>query len=255
MQAAYNNEAQFDLNEHLNEGIDSVQHNDSASKWSIGTKVLKQFETEWFNGAVQKYYGDDNLYWILYEDGDSEDMDPNEVEQAIADYRSRYAEESVDDVATEYGASVATSSIDLSSVAAASASVTEAQSALTAAANNDTLPSADVVAAIQAMTRAAERLACAADRLEEVSRTQHVSSDNVSSSTVQQTLLQQQQLVANHQRLLREQQCMQQQQLFAGHQQLLREQYIMRESISNGSDGNSITSGSDGNSSSVGIEW
>jgi hypothetical protein len=99
LQAAYNNEAQFDLNEHSNEGIDSVQHvSTSASKWSIGTKVLKQFDTEWFIGSIQRYDVDDDLYWILYDDGDSEDLDVDEVEQVIANYKSRHAEESIDDV-------------------------------------------------------------------------------------------------------------------------------------------------------------
>jgi hypothetical protein len=57
-------------------------------------------------------------------------------------------------------------------VAADSASVREAQTkTLTTAANNMALPSADVLTAIQAMTQAVQRLACAADRMEAVSRT------------------------------------------------------------------------------------
>jgi hypothetical protein len=46
MHAAYNNEAQFDLDEHLKEGNDNAQHINSASKWSMGMKILKQFNVE-----------------------------------------------------------------------------------------------------------------------------------------------------------------------------------------------------------------
>jgi hypothetical protein len=210
MQAAYNNESQFDVNEHLNEESDSVQSaSDSGSRWPIGTRVLKQFGTEWFEGAILRYDVEDELHWILYDDGDSEDMDFDEVEKAITAYKSHYAEESIDDPDVQCDATTAT--LEPSAcVAAASASVSELQVTLTSAANNIAVPSADVLAAIQAMTKAADRLACAADRIEAVSRTQHVS-DNDVSSAVQQTQLQQQQLFANHQQLLREQQFMQQQ--------------------------------------------
>jgi hypothetical protein len=204
MQAAYNNESQFDQNEHLDEESDSVlSGGDSSSRWPIGTKVLKQFGAEWFEGAILRYDVEDELYWILYDDGDSEDMDFHEVEKAIADYKSHHPEESKDDTVTSLEPSA--------SVAAASAALSEVTVTLTSAASNITLSTADVLAAMQALTKAADRIACAADRIEVAVQQQHAS-DNDESSAVQQTLLQQQQMFANHQQLLREQHLMQQQQ-------------------------------------------
>jgi hypothetical protein len=207
MQAAYNNETQFDQNEQC----DSVlSGGDSGSRWPIGTKVLKQFGAEWFEGAILRYDGEDELYWILYDDGDSEDMDPQEVEKAIADYKSHHPEESKDDTDSQCAATTATSLKPSACVAAASASSSEVQLTLTSVASNIAPPTADVLAAIQAMTKAADRLACAADRMEAVSRTQLASNNDVRSAE-QQTLVQQQQLFANHQQLAREQQFIQQQ--------------------------------------------
>jgi hypothetical protein len=64
LQAAYNNESQFDQNEHLDEESDSVLSggDSSSSKWPIGTKGLKQFGAEWFEGALLRYDVEDELY-------------------------------------------------------------------------------------------------------------------------------------------------------------------------------------------------
>jgi hypothetical protein len=211
LQAAYNNESQFDQNEHLDEESDSVlSGGDSGSRWPIGTKVLKQFGAEWFEGAILRYDGEDELYWILYDDGDSEDMELQEVEKAIADYKSHHPEESKDDT-DSHCAAIATSLEQSACVAAASASLSEVTVTLASAVSNIALPNADVLAAIEAMTKAAEQLTSAAARIEVAVQQQHAS-DNDDSSAVQQTLLQQQQMFANHQQLLREQQSMQQQQ-------------------------------------------
>jgi hypothetical protein len=223
MQAAYNNESQFDQNEHLNEESDSVlSGGDSGSRWPIGTKVLKQFGAEWFEGAILRYDGEDELYWILYDDGDSEDMDFDEVDKAIADYKSHHPEESKDDT-DSHCAATATSLEPSACVADASASLSEVTVTLTSAAagvptaDTNSLQSAgildasEIAVAMRAMTAAAEQLTSAAARIEVAVQQQHAS-DNDDSSAVQQTLLQQQQMFANHQQLLREQQSMQQQQ-------------------------------------------
>jgi hypothetical protein len=94
-----------------------------------------------------------------------------EVEKAITAYKSHHAQECIDDPDVQCDATTATSLEPSACVAAASATVSELQVTLTSAANNIALPSADVLAAIQAMTQAAERLACAADRMEAVNRT------------------------------------------------------------------------------------
>ena len=45
---------------------------------SIGTQVMKQFETGLFTGTVKAYFKTENLYKIEYSDGDVEDYDKAE---------------------------------------------------------------------------------------------------------------------------------------------------------------------------------
>jgi Lamin-B receptor of TUDOR domain len=85
-QAAYNNTAEFEL-----EDDDVHSTVSSLSLFPIGTKVAKQFEGDdqqlvWFEGTIQRFDEDDNLYWVLYTDGDSEDMDAAEVRDAAVMY-------------------------------------------------------------------------------------------------------------------------------------------------------------------------
>jgi hypothetical protein len=60
------------------------------SKWAIGTRVAKQFDDgdgnlKWFEGTLLEYHED--YHWIVYSDGDSEDLDANEMQQAVENYR------------------------------------------------------------------------------------------------------------------------------------------------------------------------
>src|SRR5687767_8520555 len=88
IQAAYNNTSEIEL-----EGSDTgtvVER--SSSLFPIGIKVAKQFdgangELVWFRGEVQRHDKQDDLYWILYGDGDSEDMEECEVRDAVRNYR------------------------------------------------------------------------------------------------------------------------------------------------------------------------
>jgi hypothetical protein len=62
------------------------------SLYAIGTNVAKQFEGDdgelvWFKGVVQRFDEASDLYWVLYSDGDSEDMDTDEVRDAVQNYR------------------------------------------------------------------------------------------------------------------------------------------------------------------------
>jgi hypothetical protein len=74
-QAAYNNTSEIELEESdVTSLVEPVM-----SLFPIGTKVAKQFEgddqqLEWFEGAIERIDEDDKLYWVLYTDGDSEDM-------------------------------------------------------------------------------------------------------------------------------------------------------------------------------------
>jgi len=47
----------------------------------VGDSVCKLFGTEYFNGEVTAYNPDTDWYRIIYEDGDSEDVELNEVKR------------------------------------------------------------------------------------------------------------------------------------------------------------------------------
>ncbi|CAL0309845.1 unnamed protein product [Lupinus luteus] len=49
-------------------------------KWMIGRKVQKWFKGRYYAGEVTKF---DNWYRVLYEDGDSEDLDWQELEELL----------------------------------------------------------------------------------------------------------------------------------------------------------------------------
>src|SRR5688500_17972526 len=82
LQAAYNNTSEIEL-----EGSDiGAVVEPSSSLFPVCTRVAKQCdgadgELVWFEGEVQRY--DEDLYWVLYSDGDSEDMDASEVRDAV----------------------------------------------------------------------------------------------------------------------------------------------------------------------------
>ena len=101
LQAAYNNTSEVELD------MDSIEGGSSSTselcQFPVGTKVAKEFDGEWYEGAVRRYDAGDDLYWVLYTDGDSEDMDCDEVQQTVQDYK-RYMqtdEERLSETSTE----------------------------------------------------------------------------------------------------------------------------------------------------------
>jgi hypothetical protein len=71
-------------------------------KWPVGTKIAKQFydkdgTAKWFDGIMRKYINDGDLYWILYSDGDMEDLNAAEMQQAVEDYKTHFG--GADDIA------------------------------------------------------------------------------------------------------------------------------------------------------------
>jgi hypothetical protein len=146
--------------------------------YPIGTKVAKQFdaaggELVWFEGMVQRYDEEDGLYWVLYSDGDSEDMYETEVRDAVHNYRVHVQQQE------EAVAEVETTAVGSDSLSA-SAEINDATVSLT---KNEAVPAADVPAAdslqsssildaseiavaMRAMTAAAEQLTSAAARIE-----------------------------------------------------------------------------------------
>jgi hypothetical protein len=123
---------------------------------------------------VKRYDSDDNLYWVLYSDGDSEEMEESEVADAVQNY-SLY-------VTPEADHSTGSSSTPvLKTVAieeAVTAQLAEADGATFTAVSSaaDSLHSpalSELTLAVQAMTAAAERLSSAATRIEAAVQTQY----------------------------------------------------------------------------------
>jgi hypothetical protein len=58
----------------------------SMSKYPLGTKVAKQFHEGKFEGELRGYNAQEDFYFILYKDGDSEDLDCVEMDQAVQEH-------------------------------------------------------------------------------------------------------------------------------------------------------------------------
>ncbi|KAL7518276.1 hypothetical protein ACHAWX_003122 [Stephanocyclus meneghinianus] len=63
--------------------IASDDNSDHVQKFEIGTKVSKIFDAGLFSGEVLEYHQAENLYTIVYEDGDREDLEEDEVEEIL----------------------------------------------------------------------------------------------------------------------------------------------------------------------------
>eukprot|EP00953_Heterococcus_sp_UTEX-ZZ885_P006299 3854-Heterococcus_DN1.PRE.1 len=184
MLAAYNNTSEVELDMDSTEGGASTTS--ELCQFPLGTKVAKKFDDEWYEGAVRRYDTDDDLYWVLYIDGDSEDMDFDEVQQAVQDYKQQLqsselvmsdtstesaaesppavlplARAGVSDTSTENAPVVIPALLPLAH-AAPSSVVTEATVVVNSVATSYLLPP-EMTAALQALTTAAERLATIAD--------------------------------------------------------------------------------------------
>jgi hypothetical protein len=151
------------------------------SLFPVGTKVAKQFEgddqqLEWFEGAIQRFDEDDKLYWVLYTDGDSEDMDEAEVRDAVHNYRVHLQQNEVAFGAADEAVSSAplTPSVDVDMTGTTLLAVDSAAPVGdTGASQSPSSPDpSELAAAMQAMTAAAERLASAAARIEAAVQTQ-----------------------------------------------------------------------------------
>jgi hypothetical protein len=178
-QAAYNNTSEIELEE-----CDVTSAGESEmSPFPVGTKVAKQFEgddqqLEWFEGAVQRFDEDDKLYWVLYTDGDSEDMDEAEVRDAVHNYRVHLQEDDVTVGAADesFSSAPSTPSVDVDMTGTTLLAVNSAApvgdtGASQSPSNRD--PS-ELAAAMQAMTAATKRLASAAARIEAAVQQQYV---------------------------------------------------------------------------------
>jgi hypothetical protein len=211
-QAAYNNSSEVELNADIFEGEVS-DHSTQLGEYTLGTKVAKQFDSVWFQGTIRRYDAEDDLYWVLYSDGDSEDLDADEVRKAVQNYK----EHMLPAAAVDGDAIDSHSSTDSSIAVVTQSEGIVIEVAQSSTAINHPLPS-ELVTAIAALTSAAERLTAAAEHLKE-SHHHHQ---------------QQQQLPLQSELLLRQQQqqahmyMVQQQRIFLHQQQLRLQQQHSR---------------------------
>jgi Lamin-B receptor of TUDOR domain len=143
--------------------------------YPIGTTVAKQFDAIWFEGVVQRYDDEDGLYWVLYSDGDSEDLDETEIRDAVHNYRVhvQQQEEAVAEVdTTAVGGDSLSASADINDATVSLTANEAVPAADVPAADTNSLQSSsildasDVAVAMRAMTAAAEQLTSAAARIE-----------------------------------------------------------------------------------------
>jgi hypothetical protein len=79
-------------------------HANMNGKWTLGTQVAKQFDVDgvltWFEGEYCKYYNDwdEDLYWIVYSDGDCEDLTAVEMQQTVECFRSRRLQQAIEKI-------------------------------------------------------------------------------------------------------------------------------------------------------------
>jgi hypothetical protein len=176
-QAAYNNTSEIEL-----EDADILLTQTSGlSLYPVGTKVAKQFDGAdgqlvWFEGVVQRF--DEELYWVLYSDGDSEDMDTDEVRDAVQNYKLHLQPE---EIVAEAEFDAANSSppdtradIDDTTLVVVVNDQAPAEVNSAPISNTDSSSSSELAVAMQAMTAAAEQLAAAATRIEAAVQTQRV---------------------------------------------------------------------------------
>jgi hypothetical protein len=208
--AAYNNTSEIEL-----EDVDLLTTQTSdLSLYPIGTKVAKQFEGDdqqlvWFEGVVQRF--DEGLYWVLYSDGDSEDMDTDEVRDAVQNYKPHLQPE---EVVAEVEFDAANSSPPDTSADIDDTMLVvvndPAPAVVDSAPSSASSSSSELAVAMQAMTAAAEQLAAAAARIEAAVQTQRVQQpqQQLQHQQQQQTLTLQPWLLRQHwqQAILQQQQ-------------------------------------------------
>lgn len=90
-------EGQEDDMEKSQQKKEEEQHREEShvQKYEIGTEVSKEFEAGWFDGKVTEYRYDEDegayLYNVLYEDGDREDYNEQELEEILISRKERHS--------------------------------------------------------------------------------------------------------------------------------------------------------------------
>jgi hypothetical protein len=167
-QAAYNNCSEVELDDSF-AGVAVPSQATQLGEYAHGTKVAKQFGDEWFEGSMLKYDAESDLYWVLYTDGDSEELDADEARQGVLDHKQHMQPAAAvssgidsDEGATAPESTIAeTTAAVVSQACAATAVTTPPSQSLNSGATSYT----EVSTAIAALTAAAESLAGVAKSL------------------------------------------------------------------------------------------
>ena len=53
----------------------------------VGVTVMKEFKIGWFEGTITSFLQEDDLYHIVYTDGDIEDLDYNDLKAFVDTYK------------------------------------------------------------------------------------------------------------------------------------------------------------------------
>ena len=206
-QAAYNNSSEVELDDsHNGEVSDEIIQ---LGEYPSGTKVAKQFDGQYWEGSILRYDAEEDLYWILYVDGDSEEYDADEARQGVKDYKEHLLPAvAVDKVDTADGDAAPSDSETAASTVlvmdpAESAEGFELRSrvatsvntsqACVSATTNYALPP-ELATAIAALATAAERLTAVADQQQRMIVQQQQQLDLQQQQQVQQQQQQQLQL-------------------------------------------------------------
>jgi hypothetical protein len=228
-QAAYNNTSEVELED---ADVLPIQTSD-LSLYPIGTNVAQQFdgadgELVWFEGAVHRFDEEEDLYWVLYSDDDSEEMEAAEVREAVHSYKAHLQEEAVVAEAEIETVTIAPpiTSVDVDVTNTPPVVLDNASPAAHTRAADSVHPlsgavSSELAVAMQAMTAAAEQLAAAATRIEAAVQTQRVQQPQLQLQHQQQhqMLTSQPWLLHRHRQQVLLQQQQQQQQHLAYYQQ------------------------------------
>jgi hypothetical protein len=166
-QAAYNNCSEVELDDSF-AGVAVPSQATQLGEYAHGTKVAKQFGDEWFEGSMLKYDAESDLYWVLYTDGDSEELDADEARQGVLDHKQHMQPAAAvssgidsDEGATAPESTIAETTVAVVSQACAATAVTTPAQSL----NNGATSYTEVSTAIAALTAAAESLAGVAKSL------------------------------------------------------------------------------------------
>ncbi len=78
-----NEQKETNVNEQKETNAQRQQRIRDAQKASIGRRIRKKFSNKWYSGIINYWDGENKLYHVKYDDGDSEDLDHDEMHECL----------------------------------------------------------------------------------------------------------------------------------------------------------------------------